>query len=147
VWIHERPSGRRTSLSGALRPDGLGEPDRVSGFTYDLDVREVGHHRILDRSRVEIASEGGTSMDLETELLLPVFLSGGGYADDASGQGVTKTGAGHEGEVWSTATDADVAAIPVSIIDHFVRVTGPGTAGTGVFELSIGEFAPMGYAS
>jgi hypothetical protein len=145
VWIHERPSGRRTSLSGALRPDRLGEPDRVSDFGYDLDLREVGHHRLLDRSRLSIATEGGASMELETELMLPVFLSGGGYADDESGQGVPKAAAGHEGEVWPTATDDDLAAIPISILDHFVRVRGPGGEGTGVFELSIGEFAPLGY--
>ena len=35
--------------------------------------------------------------------LLPVFLSGGGYADDESGQGVPKDVAGYEGEVWPTA--------------------------------------------
>ena len=145
VWIHERPSGRRTNLSGALRPDGLGEPDPVRDFTYDIDVREVGHHRILDRSRIAIASEGGKELELETDTLLPVFLSGGGYADDESGQGMPKARAGHEGEVWPTATDADLAAIPISIVDHFVRVRGPGTEGVGVFELSIGEFGPMGY--
>jgi len=147
VWIHERPNGRRTGLSGAFRPDGLGEPDRIRDFTYDLDVREVGHHRILDRSRIALATDGGRSLALETELLLPVFLSGGGYADDVTAQGAPKAAAGYEGEAWPTATDDDLAAIPVSIVDHFVRVTGPGARGVGVFELSIGEFAPMGYSS
>jgi hypothetical protein len=146
VWIHERPSGRRTNMSGALRPDGLGEPDRVRDFSYELDIREVAHHRILDRSRVAIASEGGEALDLETELMLPMFLSGGGYADDESGQGVPKERSGHEGEVWATATDEDLAAIPVSIVDHFVRVRGPRSEGVGVFELSVGEFGPLGYA-
>jgi hypothetical protein len=147
VWIHERPNGLRTGQSGALRPDGMGEPDRIRDFTYDLDVREVGRHRILDRSRIALASEAGRALELETELLLPVFLSGGGYADDATAQGARKAAAGYEGEVWPTATDADLAAIPISIIDHFVRVGGPGGTGVGVFELSVGEFEPMGYAS
>lgn len=146
VWIHERPSGRRTGFSGALRPDGLGEPDRLSEFRYELDVREVGHHRLLRRAQLELVSEGGRSLSLETEPLLQVFLSGGGYADDATAQGTAKA-AGYEGEVWPTATDAEKASIPICIVDHFVRVKGPDAEGAAVFELSVGEFEPLGYSS
>jgi hypothetical protein len=140
VWIHERPDGARTGFSGALRPDGMGEPDRLTGFTYELDVREVGHHRLLDASRLTLDAESGRTLALTTEPLLPVFLCGGGYIDDdAQAQGAPKDDAGYEGEVWPTATDEDIRAIPESIVDHFVRVRGAEGDGVGVFELSGGS--------
>ncbi len=144
AWISERPNGRRTGFSGALR-SGMEEPDPLEDFSYELDLKQVGTHRILQKASLDLEAESGARKRIEAELLLPVFLSGGGYADDETGQGGTKADAGHDGEVWSTASEEDIAAIPPCIIDHFVRVEEDGKVGTACFELSIGVFEPLGF--
>jgi hypothetical protein len=142
VWFRENAAGLRRGLEGLIRHRD-GRSWKVEDVKHDIEVVEaVAPHRQLVKAKLELALEGGETMNIEVEPLAPVFIVGGGYIDGPKGvaqgtyEGATMT-------EW-TIDDDGRKEIPLGIIDHFSRVTVDGEVGQGIFELSLGRYEPLG---
>jgi hypothetical protein len=141
VWFREDADGRRLGLEGAVRyTDGRVKP--VLDVRHEIEISErVSPHRQLVRARLEIDLAGGETLIAEVEPIVPMFIAGGGYIDGEQAQGCYE---GRSLTSWQISEDAGLVQIPVGIIDHFSKVTVDDEVGQGVFELSLGRYAPLG---
>jgi hypothetical protein len=141
LWFRENARGERLGLEGIIR-DLDGGSKRVVEFKHEIEVVEdVPPHRQLVHARLDLTLDDGEHLVVEVEPVIPVFIAGGGYIEGALAQG---TFTGRQLTRWDN-TGAGRSEIPVTIIDHFSRVTVDGEVGQGVFELSMGRYEPLGF--
>jgi hypothetical protein len=142
VWFRENAAGERVGLEGVVR-DRDGGAFEVTDVRHEIQaVEAVAPHRQLVHARLTLTLENGEELEVDVEPIIPVFIAGGGYVDGELAQG------SYEGASMSSWTidDDGRKEIPLGIIDHFCRVSAGGETGQGVFELSLGRYAPLGFA-
>lgn len=141
VQIAER-DGRRTYLTGLLRPVAGGADREVAGA--DLDVRMHEGTSRFTTVTLAAAMAGGGSVTIRAEAVGPsIAMPGLGYSggfDDGRGLGVWR-GTDHvEHEVWGVADPVDVVRADGSVDRPVHRIqpvavtvegTGSGAPGTG----------------
>lgn len=140
VWFRENARGERLALEGVVR-HADGRSWEVTDVAHDLEIAEhVAPHRQLVRGTLRLTLDDGDTLSLEAEPLAPVFIAGGGYIAGEQPQGSFD---GDSLTRYSVADDGR-AEIPLTIIDHFSRFTLDGEVGSGVFELSVARYEPLG---
>lgn len=142
VWFRENSRGERVGLEGVVRHRD-GRSTVVVDVRHEIEAAEyVAPHRQLVHARLTLVLETGEEIEVEVEPIIPVFIAGGGYVEGELAQGSYD---GSDLSSW-TVDDGGRREIPLGIIDHFCRVTADGEVGQGVFELSLGRYAPLGFA-
>jgi hypothetical protein len=140
LWFREDADGKRLGMEGFVR-DKSGAMATVVDVEHRIEaVEEVAPHRQLRHVEMTLRLDDGSSVQVEADPICPVFIAGGGYVGGKDAQGT------FEGEniVRYDLRDGR-AEIPYTIIDHFSRVVIDGVPGQGVFELSMGEYKPLGF--
>jgi hypothetical protein len=140
IWWREGSDGRRHGLEGIIRHRD-GRSWNVEDVQHELEVVErVPPHREIVSARLEVILEGGETMEIAVEPVVPMFISAGGYTNDENAHGnYDGIGATH----FAHGDEAH-AAVPAGTVDHFSRITVDGEVGQGIFELSIGRYDPLG---
>jgi hypothetical protein len=147
VWTRDDMKGIQTGLCGATR--GVGEHDPpepvpIVRYEHDLEIEEVGPHRVLRGGRLEIETAAGETIELEVEPLGPVVsLIGGGYGGKHP-QGTPKGPLFVDGEIWDLRRPGVFEGVPHSILEHGCRFRWGDRVGSGCFELCIGEHERYG---
>jgi len=140
VWFRENGAGERVGMEGVVR-DADGGAHAVTEVRHEIEIKEeVSPHRQLAHARVGLTLDSGEELELEIEPVIPVFIAGGGYIDGEQAQGSFE---GSSMTSW-TVDDDGREEIPLGIIDHYSKITCGGEVGSGVFELSLGRYAPLG---
>lgn len=145
LWGHDDADGRSEGICGAVRPVGHdpAPPVPVADIRHELDVAEVGPHRILRAGAFEVLTQDGRRLRIEVRRDGPVLaLVGGGYGG-AQAQGKPKGPDFVAFERWSTRPEA-IRDVPHTILEHACECRLDGRVGRGDVELCIGEYAPLG---
>lgn len=144
LWTHENETGKRTGLSGAVRPvgeDDPGPPVPVKDLRHDLQVDLVGHHRVLRSGVLEVHAEDGSEYEIEVRRDgLILGLIGGGYGGEHA-QGSPKGEHFVAHDRWATTPDA-LPEVPHTILEHSVEFRWGEQSGRGDLELAIGQYDP-----
>ncbi len=146
LWTRDDRTGAQAGLCGAVRPVGEadpGPPVPITAYRHELELEEVGLHRVLRGGRLTVETAEET-IELEVEPLGPVIsLIGGGYGGQHA-QGTPKGPLFVDGEVWDFREPGVFEGIPHSILEHACRFHWGGRTGHGCFELCVGEHERYG---
>lgn len=145
LWGHEDAEGRSEGVCGAVRPvgDDPGSPIPVVGIRHQLEIEQVGPHRVLRAGEFDILTADERHHHIEVCRDGPVLaLVGGGYGG-ADAQGRPKGAAFVAFDQWSMEPES-FRAVPHTILEHACECRLGGRVGRGDVELCIGEYAPLG---
>ena len=149
IWTHDDGAGEQDGLCGAIRPvvEPGGEPAApvpVTGYRQDLEIEQLGHHRVLTGGQLQIEAADGSTREITVTPMAPLMsIIGGGYGGEHA-QGTPKGPLYVEHERWPTDPEG-FQLIPHSILERScVFERGDGAIGHGEFELCIGRHDRMG---